>query len=96
MLRNAAIVLGNQRDQQGIPALVRALDDSEPLVRGAAAWALGQFELPDARAALMQRMLTEEDPAVCAEITAALIEPASITSAYSEPGDGTSGDRIGQ
>jgi epoxyqueuosine reductase len=43
ILRNAAIVLGNQRAQEAIPALKRGLNDEEPLVREACAWALGMF-----------------------------------------------------
>src|SRR5439155_9938260 len=40
LLRNAALVLGNRRDPAALPALRRALDDPEPLVREAARWAL--------------------------------------------------------
>jgi epoxyqueuosine reductase len=40
LLRNAAIVLGNRRDPVALPALRRALDDPEPLVREAARWAI--------------------------------------------------------
>lgn len=43
LLRNVAVALGNLGDQVAIPALARALDDSEPLVREHAAWALGQI-----------------------------------------------------
>ena len=35
-----ALVLGNRRDEDAIPALTRALDDVHPTVREAAAWAL--------------------------------------------------------
>lgn len=44
LLRNAAIVLGNQRDQQSLPILESVLkqEDSE-LIRGACAWALGKI-----------------------------------------------------
>ena len=41
LLRNAAIVLGNRPTPAAIPALIRGLNDDEPLVRGACAWALG-------------------------------------------------------
>ena len=41
LLRSAAIILGNQRDPASLAPLVRGLSDDEPLVRGAAAWALG-------------------------------------------------------
>jgi epoxyqueuosine reductase len=44
ILRNAAIVLGNQRAAAGVPALRRGLEDSEPLIREACAWARGRIE----------------------------------------------------
>jgi epoxyqueuosine reductase len=44
ILRNAAIVLGNQRCQNAVPALERGLHDAEPLVREACAWALEQIQ----------------------------------------------------
>jgi epoxyqueuosine reductase len=72
ILRNAAIVLGNQRASAAIPALERALCDAEPLVRGAAAWALGQIGGELARQALSSHRAFESDPAVQAEIAAAL------------------------
>jgi epoxyqueuosine reductase len=40
VLRNAAVVLGNRGDPAALPALGRALDDPEPLVRQAARWAI--------------------------------------------------------
>ncbi len=43
VLRNAAIVLGNQRDETAVPALRHALQDTDPLIREAAAWALDQI-----------------------------------------------------
>jgi epoxyqueuosine reductase len=72
ILRNAAIVLGNRPTPAAIPALVRGLNDHEPLVRGAAAWALGNYDDPAAVAALEQRQREEEDPQVLSEIAAAL------------------------
>jgi epoxyqueuosine reductase len=44
LLRNAALVLGNQGDPAALPALRRALDDPEPLVREAARWAIVRIE----------------------------------------------------
>jgi len=44
LLRNAALVLGNVGDAAALPALRRALDDPEPLVRDAAVWAIGRIE----------------------------------------------------
>jgi epoxyqueuosine reductase len=43
LLRNAAIVLGNRRDPTALPALRRALEDPETLVRDAARWAISQI-----------------------------------------------------
>jgi epoxyqueuosine reductase len=43
LLRNAALVLGNRGDPAALPALRRALDDPEPLVREAAQWAIEQI-----------------------------------------------------
>ncbi len=42
-LRNIAVALGNSRNPAGLPALERALQDDEPLVRSHAAWALEQI-----------------------------------------------------
>jgi epoxyqueuosine reductase len=74
LLRNAAVALGNARDRRAIPTLVHALDDPEPLVRGHAAWALGELgALPeDARTALGNALATETDPAVIEELRAVL------------------------
>jgi len=44
LLRNAALVLGNRGDAAALPALRRALDDAEPLVREAARWGVARIE----------------------------------------------------
>ena len=44
LLRNAALVLGNVGDERALPALRRALEDAEPLVREAAGWAIAEIE----------------------------------------------------
>lgn len=72
ILRNAAIVLGNTRPQQGVAALAVALDDVEPLVRGAAAWALGQYGHDAAQTLLRRRVDIEQDAEVRQEIEFAL------------------------
>jgi epoxyqueuosine reductase len=77
VLRNAAIVLGNQRAVAAVPALVRGLDDKEPLIRGACAWALGQLSTTAALVALNERLPIEDDPLVRAEIGLAIKETAS-------------------
>jgi epoxyqueuosine reductase len=43
LLRNAALVLGNVGDERSLPALERAAADPDPLIRDAAAWAMGQI-----------------------------------------------------
>jgi len=71
-LRNVAVALGNSGDARAVPALVQALEDVEPLVRGHAAWALGQIGGPVARKTLEQVYRSESDPDVLEEIQAAL------------------------
>jgi epoxyqueuosine reductase len=44
-LRNVAVALGNDGDSEAIPALERALEDIEPLVRTHAEWALQEIKL---------------------------------------------------
>lgn len=72
LARNAAVALGNLGDPASVPALARALEDVEPLVRGHAAWALGRIRTPEARAALEAARAHEADPGVLEEIGAAL------------------------
>jgi epoxyqueuosine reductase len=72
LLRNAAIVLGNQRAGECLGALARGLVDQEPLVRGACAWALGQLRTEAACELLRRRREAEADVGVCGEIDAAL------------------------
>lgn len=70
--RNAAVALGNLKDARAVPALMQALWDNDPIVRGHAAWALGQIGGDDARGALRARQLDERDPEVSEEIGQAL------------------------
>src|SRR6185369_6038266 len=72
LLRNAAIVLGNQRSPDIIPALLRGLHDAESLVRGASAWALGEIGTEKTTAARKERFADEVDTCVTKEIDAAL------------------------
>lgn len=76
LLRNAAIVLGNQRAIEALPALVHGLNEHDPLVRGACAWALGCLDDERARNALTERQACEVDDEVRAEITLALADCA--------------------
>jgi epoxyqueuosine reductase len=72
MQRNACVALGNLRNADAVPALMRALLNPSPLVRGHAAWALGRVGTPEARQALRDAPATEADAWVREEITAAL------------------------
>ena len=81
LLRNVAVALGNWGSRDAVPALTAALDDPEPLVRGHAAWALGQIlsrvGIPGdgghvVAEALLFRLDEEDDPWVSEEISAAL------------------------
>ncbi len=74
LLRNVAVALGNWGDERAVPALARALDDHEPLIRGHAAWALGRIGGAAAREALLTRQTLEEDAWVCEEIALAFDE----------------------
>ncbi len=73
LARSAAIALGNAPDPAAAAALATALADPEPVVRGAAAWALGCWITKDVRAAwareqLALRLEVEDDAAVLAEL----------------------------
>ncbi len=43
-LRNIAVALGNSGDPAALPALERAAQDNEPLIREHAVWALEQIQ----------------------------------------------------
>ncbi len=91
LLRNAAIALGNlagdgmaggsegtgsgEGFRSAREALAGAMRDPEPLVRGAAAWALGRFQGDEtARGVLSNALAGESHPQVREEITGALRE----------------------
>jgi len=69
VLRNACIALGNLGDPASIPALRQALHDTEPLIRGHAAWASGRLGDREALAGALQY---ETDVMVREEIELAL------------------------
>ena len=72
LLRNVCVALGNWGDPAAVPGLVEALHDRESLVRGHAAWALGQIATPAARQALKIAAEMELDGYVLEEIGRAL------------------------
>lgn len=70
LARNAAVVLGNIGIRDDVTALVRALDDSEPLVRRHVVWALKRIGTPEALLAIQAHAAKETDMAVLAELGA--------------------------
>jgi epoxyqueuosine reductase len=84
-LRNVAVALGNIRSIEAVPALVGALDDIEPLVRGHVAWALGRIGSRQAIDALKRRLRVEGDSDVKNEIEAAIDEASLQSSAAQLP-----------
>jgi epoxyqueuosine reductase len=73
LLRNCSVAAGNLKLEGAVPALVRALrEDSSALVRGHAAWALG--EIGGAEAALREAAEAEEDAWCQDEIRLALAD----------------------
>ncbi|MFQ5683732.1 MAG: tRNA epoxyqueuosine(34) reductase QueG [Candidatus Binatia bacterium] len=73
-LRNVAVALGNLKNLEAVPALIRSLEDDEPLVRCHVAWALGQIASLKGLAALRKRLVSESDIAVRTEIETTIKE----------------------
>ena len=74
LLRNVSVALGNSGNPAAIGPLRAALNDAEPLVRGHAAWGLGQFAEAEARKTLEKHLEREEDEGVRTEARVALGE----------------------
>lgn len=68
ILRNAAIVLGNQRFAAAEQVLIGAIADEDPLVRQAVAWALKQYSTLATVKAIDARRLVETHPDVLKEL----------------------------
>ncbi|MEM7538029.1 MAG: QueG-associated DUF1730 domain-containing protein [Chloroflexota bacterium] len=76
MLRNVCVALGNWADVSAIDSLTIALRDTQPIVRGHAAWALGQVlrkhQYYAVKTILENQLLVENDEWVREEIAIAL------------------------
>ncbi|MGQ0813904.1 MAG: tRNA epoxyqueuosine(34) reductase QueG [Gemmatimonadota bacterium] len=83
-LRNVAVALGNSRSVEAVPVLADALSDAEPLVRGHAAWALGEIGSESARQALAAHSSIERDAFVRAEVESALAASVPETRAHAK------------
>lgn len=71
--RNALIALAHFKDESAIPELTRLLkEDPRPMIRGTAAWALGEIGKIEAQDVLTESLVTEEDEFVVSEITQAM------------------------
>jgi epoxyqueuosine reductase len=78
LARNASVVLGNSRDTEHVDVLAAAMaSDPSPLVRGHAAWALGEIAGRTARVALERGCASEHDDYVLEEMRFALQTIAS-------------------
>lgn len=71
-LRNVLVAIGNWGSRSAVPSLEQALLDDEPLIRGHAAWALGQIGGKKAKQALENQLTCENDSEVISEIQDAL------------------------
>lgn len=69
LLRNACVAAGNWGDVSLVPRLVQLLSEPEPIVRGHAAWALGQIATPPAYTACAGALVDESDSQVREELS---------------------------
>ncbi|XKH51695.1 tRNA epoxyqueuosine(34) reductase QueG [Chryseomicrobium palamuruense] len=71
--RNALIALVHFKEREAIPKFISILhEDPRPVMRGTAAWALGELESDEGTSALKLRLENEEDAIVRSEIQLAL------------------------
>ena len=71
--RNAIIGLAHYKDETAVDELIAVLEeDVRPMIRGTAAWALGQIGTIESYAALEQALEKESDEQVCYELEQAL------------------------
>lgn len=66
IVRNACVVLGNQKESRALPQLMKLASDNEPIVRAAAIWAIGEMAAKaegTQASEMLQRQLAREDDA---------------------------------
>ncbi|MDW0118883.1 tRNA epoxyqueuosine(34) reductase QueG [Sporosarcina thermotolerans] len=67
--RNAIIALAHFKDEASVPALSELIvKDPRPLIRGTAAWALGEIGSSEGLSAIENALMTEQDPDVRMEM----------------------------
>jgi epoxyqueuosine reductase len=87
LLRNCCVAAGNLRLKEAVPALVCCLqEDGSPLVRGHAAWALGEIGGSAAETALREASEKEADGGSLSEIEHALEASSRRQEGVSEAG----------
>ena len=69
LVRNACVAAGNWGSETAVPPLIALLTDSEPIVRGHAAWALRQIGGRDAETAVARARQDETDKNVRQELS---------------------------
>lgn len=72
LLRNACVAAGNWGSETAVPQLTALLSDPEPLLRGHAAWALGQIGGSVAETAVAHALSHETSPEARREMLAVL------------------------
>ncbi|MDQ0257022.1 epoxyqueuosine reductase [Evansella vedderi] len=71
--RNAIIALAHYKEKEALPTLFHLLEsDPRPVIRGTAAWAIGEFTEKSCEEKLIQAKNREKDPNVLYEIDKAL------------------------
>ena len=71
--RNAIIALAHFREEAAVPALITLLkEDPRPVIRGTAAWALGEIGTETGNSAMEEVLLLEQDDAVREELERAI------------------------
>ncbi len=85
MVRNVLIAAGNSGDKALVVPVFTLLDDADPLVRGAAIWALGQLDHAAFEAERAMRQPLESDIDVQAEWSFNLNEQAGADGSHQAP-----------
>jgi epoxyqueuosine reductase len=69
LVRNACVAAGNWGSEAAVPPLIHLLNDSEPLIRGHAAWALRQIGTREAETAVARALQQETNENVRQEMS---------------------------
>ena len=67
-LRNVAVALGNSKNQNATPVLIKVLNDEEPLIRAHVVWALGELSGEGILPVLREKLKEEKEEIVLEEL----------------------------